>query len=150
MKSFANIDLFFFDALMRSDEIREMCGDRIFHSLRGSTAEKQDKIPYIIVVAGKATSDGDTMDDGVAQIDTAMCSILCVADGKNYAKAAEALANLTTAVTTAIESAYDDAIWNEHDDWDFSISSIKPDLDDPDQDTDKPVQFRWINYLCKA
>lgn len=143
MKSSLNIDLFFFAALNASEPLKGMVGKRIFHTFRDSTAEKEDKIPYLIVTADEAKSQYTTKDDGMAPLDSATCSVLCVAKNPND------LAELTTAVLEAVDTAYNDQIWDEHEDWDFCIEGITPDADAIEADPDKPCLFRWMHFACE-
>lgn len=143
MKSSLNIDLFFLSALQRDDTLMDQVGKRVFHTFRGSTAENQDKIPYLIVTADEANSQYSNKEYGMSQLDTATCSVLCVA------KSPDDLAELTTAVLNAIDSAFDEEIWDEHEDWDFSIDNITPSADAIEADPEKPCLFRWMHFLCE-
>lgn len=122
----------------------KMVGNRLFHTYRDSTAEMEDKIPFLIVSADEATCTGDTKDNfGMAEMDSSDCGVLCVA------RDADSLAELTTATLNAVRQAFDDAIWEEHDDWDFEIYAITPSADGIEPDPDKPCLFRWMHFRCE-
>lgn len=144
VKSSLNIDLFFFAALNASEPLKQMVGKRIFHTFRDSTAEKEDKIPYLIVTADEANSANMTKDDaGIDPLNTATCSVLCVA------KTPDALAELTTEVLNAVNEAYTNQIWEDHEDWNFEIYGISPQADVIEADPDKPCLFRWMHFQCE-
>lgn len=143
MKSSINTDLFFFAALQNSSAVRELVDKRIFHTFRDSTAESQDKIPYIIVTADEVSSTASTKDDIIAPLDTAVCSVLCVA------KDPYQLAELTTSVLHAVEAAFSTRIWEDHEDWDFEIEGISPYASGIEADPDRPCLFRWLHFRCE-
>lgn len=144
MKSSLNIDLFFFAALTESEDIRAKVGTRIFHTFRDSTAEQQDKIPYLIVTADEVSTTTDTKDDnGIPAMDSGTCSVLCVA------KDPDQLAELTSSVLQAVGEAYEAEIWTDHEDWNFGIYEITPRADAIEADPDKPCLFRWMHFQCE-
>lgn len=145
MESTLNIDLFFFAALQQSDAIREMVGKRIFDTYRSSAAEKEDKIPYLIVTTGEAQADPDTKDDFTATLTRGVVTVLCVAADTNK------LARLQSEVLRAIEEANEtNDIYDEHEEWDFPHLHIEPHPGEKLADPDKPCLFREIQFLCEV
>lgn len=144
MKSSINTDLFFFAALQGSEKLREMVGNRIFHTYRDAKSNAEDKIPYVVVTADEAQSAMSSKDDGgIADLDTAVNSVLCVA------KDPDSLAELTTEVVNAVDEAFRNEIWEDHEDWGFEIYDIYPSADGIEPDWEKPCLFRWLHFRCE-
>lgn len=144
MESTLNIDLFFFAALQQSEAVREMVKDRIFDTYRSTTAENEDKLPYLIITTGEAQADPDTKDDFVATVARGMVSVLvCAKDTKQFAR-------LQSLVLQAVETANEtDDIYDDHEEWDFPHLHIEPRPLDKMADPEKPCLFREIQFLCE-
>lgn len=144
MDSILNIDLFFFAAIKQNTELMKMIGYRLFDTMRSSTAEDEDKLPYIIVVSDKSNASTSTKDSNTDLPDRGLIRVLCVAENT------ERLAKLTSLTTKAIVDANATrAIYDAHPDWDFSRLHISIEPDEKVGDPTKPCLFRELLCYCE-
>lgn len=144
IQSSLNIVLFFFAALAQSEEVKRIVKNRIFDDHRDSTAEKEDKMPYIVVCSDEAQTTGrGTKDSYFQDLRKGGVSILCVA------KDTKTLAELLSAVYAAIKVAADSDIYSKHPEWDFPRLYITPSADKGLPSEDKKAVYRWLYFDCE-
>ena len=149
------IDKFFFKAIDENAAIHDIVENRIFNPARNQAQEKEDKIPYIVLWFGGASSDYDTKDDGTLRpIERGTVNILVVAGDTKESDGTEISAvdnttHLAELVHSAIEEAFEDDDFPE-DDWNFEIDDCEPEVSEMEMDPMKPCCFLTLTYKCQT
>lgn len=144
MRTTLNIGFFFIAALQQSEAVKALVGDRLFYTMRTSTAESEDKVPYIIVVTGKAASRSSVKDEWTDELRSGVVSVLCVAnDGYELGRLIAAAHN------AIVEANKTSAIYDAHPEWDFPHLNITPGASEVEGDPTKPCLMRELFYECR-
>ncbi len=132
---------FIISALQEDEEIVRDTDGRIFYVGRDTSAEDEDKIPYIIVMPGGINSDG-TKDEEEME-DTDQIGILVVAE------TGEALMDLAEAVRAAVRG-----YWEETGGWqkgcDFNVTQMSFSASAVSLDAMRPCYFQTLNYTINT
>ena len=135
----------FLSALRSSDELKAMLGAemedgtltgaRIFYIARTEADENEDRIPYVIVMPGAITSEGNKDDYDAYELATVEVLIVA-ADG-------ESLCDLAEKVKETIESTLigDDT---------FAFQEATYSASAPQYDPEKPCYFLTLTYQCST
>jgi len=133
----------FFAIALKESEVNDLVEDRIFNPARDIEAEDEDKIPYIIISLDSVTNNIESKDDeGESMEDTAVVSVLCVADDR------EGLATLTESVRDAIKDAYDNWTQSDTTEFGFILDDYQFAANGVQMDVDKPCVYQTLTYTC--
>lgn len=130
-----NTDKFFWDALRTDGNVAKVTGGRIFNTARPTIDERQDRVPYVIIIFDSLTNDETTKDDEAeSPYDSVNIGILCVANDR------EQLARLTQAVRDRNkEYMLDKGDSYGIEGWQFSAGAVM-------YDELKPCFYQTLNY----
>lgn len=137
-------DDFFFQALKGCDAVSAVVGERIYNPAVPVPDEDLDSVvvPYMVIsLDSVSNADGDKDEVGESDEDTAVVSILVVAETR------KALAKLACLVRDAIRDYYENADWDAEEegyyiaDYVFSASGVE-------LDPYKGCVFQTLNYNC--
>ena len=110
-------------------------GARIFPVARPDEDEKEDKLPYIIIMPNGIQSKGSK--DNYDETDTAIIGVLVVTD------TADELFDLTQTVRETIDGHITDDPEFSIDDYTFSADPVK-------YDSERPCYFQTLTYTCNT
>lgn len=133
-------DKFFYKALKSDEDIMAMTSGRIFNTARTTEDERQDRIPYVVIMHMGMNNDAESKESWEGEYDTETVEILVVAETR------EDMAVLTTLIRRAVKT-YREAVYQEGDDDDAPIDyhpSAGPLMYDPQ----KPCFYVTMRYEC--
>ena len=137
-----NVDEFFYKVLSSDTELKAMVDDRIFNSARDKEADKEDKIPYIIITYEGGTAGEGDKDTRLTPLEHATVSIICCANDR------EDLADLTDKVEEIISEAFEDYDEYDSDDWKFVIDNASYEAKEVMYDIDRPCYAQQLYFYC--